>query len=82
MAPDARDPRRAVRAPDDLPPTRITMNEILEFLAARPVVLIPVLLLAAVIVFAVLKRLLKLAAIVAIAGVLYVVLVEYLGIAV
>ena len=58
------------------------MNEILEFLAARPVVLIPVLLLAAVIVFAVLKRLLKLAAIVAIAGVLYVVLVEYLGIAV
>jgi xanthine/uracil/vitamin C permease (AzgA family) len=58
------------------------MNEILEFLAARPVILVPVLLLAAMFVFAVLKRLLKVAAIVAIAGVLYVVLAEYLGLGV
>ncbi|MBT8335762.1 MAG: hypothetical protein KJO11_04095 [Gemmatimonadetes bacterium] len=58
------------------------MAEILEFVNARPAVLIPVVLLAAVVVFAVLKRLLKLAAILVIAGVLFVVLADYLGIAV
>ncbi len=53
--------------------------EFLEYLLANPIFLIPVLLMAAMLVYAVLKKLLKMAAIVAIAGVLYVVLVEYFG---
>lgn len=52
---------------------------ILEYLLANPLILVPVLLLAAVLVFALLKRLLKLAAVLVIAGVLYVLLVEYVG---
>lgn len=55
------------------------MEGIVEFLLANPVFLVPLLLLAGAALFAVLKRLLKLAAIVAIAGVLYVLLVEYVG---
>lgn len=55
------------------------MDGILEFLLANPIFLVPLLLLAAAVLFALLKRLLKLAAIVAIAGVLYVLLVEYVG---
>lgn len=55
------------------------MDGILEFLLANPIFLVPLLLLAAGALFALLKRLLKLAAIVAIAGVLYVLLVEYVG---
>lgn len=52
---------------------------VLEYLLANPVILAPLLLLAAIVVFALLKKLLKLAAIVAIAGALYVALVEYFG---
>ena len=55
------------------------MNGVIEYLLANPIFLVPILLLAAMMVFAVLKRLLKVAAIVAIAGVLYVVLVDYFG---
>ena len=55
------------------------MSGILEFLLANPVFLAPLLLVAAVFVFAVLKKLLKLAAIVAIAGALYFLLMEYTG---
>lgn len=55
------------------------MRDLVEFLLAHPVLLIPILLVVAMIVFAILRRLLKLAAIVAIAGVLYVLLVEYFG---
>jgi hypothetical protein len=55
------------------------MDGILEFLLASPLILVPVLLLAAMVVFAILKKLLKLAAILAIAGALYVLLVEYMG---
>lgn len=55
------------------------MNEIIEYLLANPIFLIPVLLLAAMLVYAILKKLLKMAAIVAIAGALYVLLVEYMG---
>ena len=54
------------------------MEDFLETLAANPILLAPVLLIAAVFVFAVLKRLLKMAAIVAIAAGLYLLLVEYL----
>lgn len=55
------------------------MSGILEYLLANPVFLAPLLLVAAVFVFAVLKKLLKLAAIVAIAGALYLLLMEYTG---
>ena len=55
------------------------MDDILEFLLANPIVLVPALLMSAVALYAILKRLLKMAAIVAIAGVLYVLLMEYVG---
>lgn len=55
------------------------MDGILEFLLANPIVLVPALLMSAVALYAILKRLLKMAAIVAIAGVLYVLLMEYMG---
>lgn len=50
-----------------------------QYLLANPLYLIPILLLVAVMVFALLKKLLKVAAIVVIAGALYVALVEYFG---
>jgi hypothetical protein len=50
-----------------------------EYLLANPIVLFPLLLIVAAVVWAVIKRLLKLAAIVAIAGILYLVLVEFVG---
>jgi hypothetical protein len=55
------------------------MAGIVELLLAYPLFLIPLLLLAAVMLYALLKKLLKMAAIVVIAGVLYVILVEYFG---
>ena len=55
------------------------MAGIVEFLLANPLFLIPLLLLAAMMLFALLKKLLKMAAVVAIAGALYVILVEYFG---
>lgn len=55
------------------------MTDIVEYLLANPVFLVPLLLIAAMLVYALLKKLLKMAAIVAIAGVLYVLLVEYFG---
>ena len=55
------------------------MTDIVEYLLENPLYLAPLLLIAAMIVWALLKRLLKMAAIVAIAGVLYVLFVEYFG---
>ena len=55
------------------------MDGIVEYLLANPLFLIPILLLAAMMIYAVLKKLLKMAAIVAIAGALYVVLVQTFG---
>ncbi len=55
------------------------MDGIVEYLLANPVFLIPILLLAAMMIYAALKRLLKMAAIVAIAGALYLALVEVFG---
>ena len=52
---------------------------IVEFLLAPPLLLVPILIIAAMIVFAILKKLLKIAAVLAIAGALYVLLVQYLG---
>jgi len=55
------------------------MVGIVEYLLANPLFLMPLLLLAAMTLYALLKKLLKMAAIVVIAGVLYMVLVEYFG---
>lgn len=55
------------------------MSGIVEYLLANPLYLAPILLFAAMLVFAVLKKLLKMAVIVAIAAALYLLLVEYLG---
>ena len=55
------------------------MAGIVDFLLANPLFLIPLLLLVAVMLYALLKKLLKMAAIVVVAGALYVVLVEYFG---
>jgi nitrate/nitrite transporter NarK len=55
------------------------VNEAAGFLLANPIFLIPVLLLAAVLVYAILKKLIKMALIVGIAGAMYVALMEYFG---
>jgi len=55
------------------------MSDVIEYLLANPIYLAPILLLVAVMVFAILKKLLKMAAIVAIAGALYLLLVQYFG---
>ena len=55
------------------------MDDLVEFLLANPIVLMPALLVLAMLLYALLKRLLKMAAVMAIAGVLYVLLLEYLG---
>lgn len=55
------------------------VTAIVEYLLANPIFLLPILVLVAMMVYALLKKLLKMAAIVAIAGALYIVLVEYFG---
>jgi hypothetical protein len=55
------------------------MTGVVEYLLAHPILLAPILFLAAVLVFAVLKRLVKLAMILVIAGALYMLLLEYVG---
>jgi len=55
------------------------MSGILEFLLANQLLLAPLLLVAAFLLFAILKRLLKLAVVIAIAGGLYLLLVRYFG---
>ena len=55
------------------------MDGIVEYLLANPLFLIPILLLAAMMIYAALKKLLKMAAIVAIAGGLYLGLMQYFG---
>ena len=55
------------------------MTDIVEYLIANPIFLVPILLMVAMIVYALLKKLLKMAVIVAIAGALYLLLMEYVG---
>ena len=55
------------------------MIGIIDFLVENPILLVALLLIGAVFLFAVIKRLLKLLAIATIAGVLYVLLVNYVG---
>lgn len=52
---------------------------VVEYLLANPLFLLPILLMVAMMLYAILKKLLKMALIVAIAGALYVLLVEYFG---
>ena len=63
----------------DRDPAMDGIAELIQQLLANPIVLIPILLMIAALVYAILKKLLKIALIVAIAGVLYVVLVETFG---
>lgn len=55
------------------------MDQIIDFLLTTPIVLFPILVVVAMVVFALLKKLLKVAAVLVIAGVLYVLLLEYFG---
>jgi hypothetical protein len=55
------------------------MTGIVEYLLANPIFLAPILLLGAMLVFAILKKLVKVAVILAIAGALYLLLLEYFG---
>ena len=55
------------------------MTGILDTLLATPLLLVPILVIVAMAVLALLKKLLKIAATLAIAGVLYVLLMEYMG---
>ena len=50
-----------------------------DFLMANPVFLVPLLILVAIVVYAVLKRLFKVAAILAIAAAMYFLILEYFG---
>ena len=55
------------------------MTGIVEYLLANPIFLAPILLLAAMLAYAILKKLVKVAVILAIAGALYLLLLEYFG---
>lgn len=55
------------------------VQSVLQFLLANPVYLVPVLAVAAMLVYSLLKKLIKLAAVVAIAGGMYVLMLRYLG---
>ncbi len=55
------------------------MEGVVEYLLANPIFLAPLLLLVAVGIFAILKRLVKVAVIVLIAGGLYILLMNYMG---
>lgn len=55
------------------------MAGFIEYLVANPILLVPILLVLAMMVFAILKKLLKMAAILAIAAGLYVILIRFLN---
>lgn len=55
------------------------MEDAVAYLLANPLILVPVLLIAAMIVVALIKRLLRMALVLVVAGVLYVLLMEYFG---
>jgi len=55
------------------------VSGVVEYLLAHPILLVPVLLIAATIIWALIKKLLKMAAVLLIAGALYLLLVEYFG---
>lgn len=56
------------------------MTPLVEFARANPLVLLPVVAVGSLLIYAALKKLLKLATIVSIAAALWVVLIRYLGV--
>ncbi|MDG2282025.1 MAG: hypothetical protein P8L45_02845 [Longimicrobiales bacterium] len=55
------------------------LQSVLQYLLGNPVFLVPILGVAAMVIYGILKKLIKLAAIAAIAGGLYLMIVRYLG---
>ena len=55
------------------------MQNVLQFLVTNPIYLLQILIVAAMIIYGNLKKMIKIAAIAAIAGGLYVAIVRYLG---
>ena len=55
------------------------LHSVLQYLVSNPVFLVPILGVAAMVIYGILKKLIKLAAIAAIAGGLYLLMVRYLG---
>lgn len=55
------------------------VQSVLQYLLSNPVLLVPILGVAAMVIYGILKKLIKMAAIAAIAGGLYVLIVRYLG---
>ncbi|MGB0543685.1 MAG: hypothetical protein ACPGPI_08175 [Longimicrobiales bacterium] len=55
------------------------LHSVLQYLLSNPVFLVPILGVAAMAMYGILKKLIKLAAIAAIAGGLYLLMVRYLG---
>ncbi len=55
------------------------MSGIIDYLMANPIFLAPILLMAAFMIYAIIKKLLKMAVILMIAGGLYLLMVEYFG---
>ena len=55
------------------------MEGVVEYLMANPILLAPLLLLVSVGIYALLKKLLKMAVIILIAGLLYLALMNYMG---
>ena len=55
------------------------LNDFVAYMLANPIFLVPILIVVASVAFAILKKLLKTATIIAIAGALYLLLVEYFG---
>jgi len=55
------------------------VSGVVQYLLANPILLVPVLLIVATLVWALIKKLLKMAAILMIAGALYVILGRYFG---
>ena len=55
------------------------VQSVLQYLLSNPVLLVPILGVAAMVIYGILKKLIKMAAIAAIAGGLYVLILLYLG---
>ena len=55
------------------------VQNVLRYLLSNPVLLVPMLGVAAMVIYGILKKLIKMAAIAAIAGGLYVLILRYLG---
>ena len=71
--------RAEARVPDGYSCGGCDVEGVVEYLMANPILLAPLLLLVSVGIYALLKKLLKVAVIILIAGALYLVLMNYMG---